>query len=124
MFFRSTIDADGAKAALLSKGDAVMSRLAEYTAERARATCPVDTGELRDSIRVIKTSGSGSYHVVATAAHAQFVEFGHHAGNTWVPPNPFMRRALEDARREFPRIAEAARVRRPSGSGSHFGVTF
>ena len=98
---------------------------AEYMADRARSYVPVDTGFLKSSITVISPSGSQSSHVVATADYAQFVEFGHVAGaSTWVAPNPFMRRALDDTARAFPEIAKGARVTRPDGGGSSLGATF
>jgi len=85
----------------------------------------VDTGELLRSIRVIETMGGTRFHVVATAKHARFVEFGSMHGGTWIAPNPFLRKALADAKREFPSIMQAARLRAPGESGppAHLGVS-
>jgi HK97 gp10 family phage protein len=51
----------------------------ELIADEARSICPVDTGELRDSIVVVPPVVEGSTvvgGVAATAGHAAFVEFG------------------------------------------------
>lgn len=53
----------------------VADTLAETAAEVARATCPVDTGELVGSIRAT-SEGNGYAEVTASTDHAAFVEFG------------------------------------------------
>lgn len=106
-------------------GDAVRERLkagarqgarqaAEFVAERARMYCPVDSGDLKRSIRVPRDEAGDVWMVVATMPYAGHVEYGteHHTGNVSyiIPPNPFMRRAMADGRREFPRILKEAMV--------------
>lgn len=79
-------DHDGAKA-LDKAGDAAV--------EAARSKVPVDTGELRDSIRVIeKGHDDGPYVDVGTDDPVGiYQEFG----TVNVPPQPFMRPALAEA---------------------------
>jgi hypothetical protein len=95
---------------------------AEFVAERARIYAPIDTGELRASISVLSSQGGSLWHVVATAKHARWVEYGSMHGNTFISPNPFMRRAMADGRREFPRLLKEAMV--TARQGQHLGATF
>lgn len=61
-----------------------MTEIAAELRDAARASAPVDTGELRASIQV---QGGQDYRIVrATARHAFFVEFG--TGDT--APQPFL----------------------------------
>jgi len=92
-------------------------------AERARIYAPVDTGHLKANIVVIATQGGTLYRVVSMATYSRFVEWGSMHGGTFIPPNPFMRRALADARKEFPALLAAARVSAP-GETTHLGTTF
>ncbi len=93
----------------MERGGAERARLAaEYVAERARFSCPVDSGELKASIRVVDGDRGAVWHVVATAEHARAVEFGSMRGDIFIPPDPFLRRAMADGRREFPAILRAA----------------
>lgn len=57
----------------------------EAVARRARESCPVDTGALRDSIRATPEG------VAAGADYALAVELGTY----FAPPRPFLRPALE-----------------------------
>lgn len=101
---------------------------AELVAEEARMLAPVDTGELRSSIDVqppVEQGTSVSVRVVASAAHAAYVEYGTGqrgqsspgAGPGPYDPNwpgmvaqPYMRPALDTRRAEV--LAEiAAEVR-------------
>jgi HK97 gp10 family phage protein len=80
--------------------------LAEHAgqvAADARALAPVDTGELRDSIQVVKTDDL-HYQVEATAPYAAAVELGtvHQAAE------PFLFPAFEASRNELPRKLAAA----------------
>lgn len=63
---------------------AALNKAAAIVAVGAKATAPVDTGELRNSIGV--TGDKDSRTISATAAHASFVEFG----TSDTPPQPFM----------------------------------
>lgn len=112
------------KARLRAQGMEAARQCAEFMAARARLYVPVDTGFLRESIVVMATMSGTRYSVIATANYARYVEFGHMAGGTWVPPNPFMRRALADARRQFPAILKDVRLRAPGDSGTHLGTSF
>jgi hypothetical protein len=68
---------DEVKERLIAEHRAGVRALAEFVADRARVYCPVDTGELRDSIHVVSEADGMRHHVVATAKHAEPVEFGH-----------------------------------------------
>lgn len=93
--------------------DSHLLATANQIAVEARRRCPVKTGQLRDSIGVVKTRRG--YQVVAASPHAAPVEFGHaqvtggalkvsgrglKRGETsghvvgHVPPHPFMRPAV------------------------------
>ena len=63
---------------LLHAAEAALRRALEQTAKDAKKRCPVDSGELRDNIRVrIERSNKGvSGAVIATAPHAKAVELG------------------------------------------------
>ena len=94
---------------------------AGYVAKRARFYCPVDSGELKASIRVVNGGGRAVWHVVATAEHAGAVEFGSMRGGIFIPPDPFLRRAMADGRREFPAILKEVIV--TAVEECHLGVT-
>ena len=85
---------------------------------------PVKTGRSESIIKVIPTLGGTKFNVVAEMPYAQFVEFGSLHETYFIAPNPFMRRALADARREFPALLAAAKVVRPDEGGGHLGTTF
>ena len=119
---RSWFNPAPAKARLEAAGREGARRAAEYVAERARAYCPVDTGELKASIVVMSSMNGTVWHVVATAKHARWVEYGSMHGNTFIAPNPFMRRAMADGRREFPRLLKEAYV--TAREGQFLGATF
>lgn len=63
---------------------------AEAVADDARAHCPVDTGELLDSIEVVDTD-DGSQVIVGTD-HWIYPEFG----TVNMAAEPFMRPAIDD----------------------------
>lgn len=74
---RVTLDDAGMQALLLSgEVQALMNEHAEQTAERARASAPVDSGEYRDSIhtRENPTPNRARAEVVADDDKAIFVE--------------------------------------------------
>lgn len=63
---------------------AAMTKIAADLADDARGSVPVDTGELKSSIRV---QGGKDYRIVlADARHAMFVEFG----TSDTAPQPYM----------------------------------
>lgn len=61
--------------AIPDKVEELLRRLCEEGVAAAVAVVPVDTGELRSSIRLERRGGS-DYLVVADSGHAAFVEFG------------------------------------------------
>lgn len=105
-----------------------MKQLAEDVADLYRLYCPKDTWELHDSIHVVSESDGMKHHVVATAPHAEPVEFGstHHGPNgTWtIPPNPAFRKAIARGKTLWPGIAAQARARQGYHRGSLMGATF
>jgi len=63
----------------------------------AQARAPVDTGQLRDSIRAVPGVVPTFWRVEATAPHAQFVEYG----TRFQSAQPYLIPALEAERRGF-----------------------
>lgn len=61
-----------------------MTEIASKLRDDARSAAPVDTGDLRDSIKV--RGGAGWRIVVADVRHAPFVEFG----TSDTAPQPFL----------------------------------
>lgn len=85
----------------MKSGSATGTRdAAEFIKDRAQQLVPVDTGRLRDSIRVNEI-GPRSYTVGPgdEVEYADYVEFG----TSRMAAQPYMRPAAEMARREFPR---------------------
>lgn len=74
---------------------AAVAREVAAIGDDAQAGAPVDTGELRESIRRSQRGMFG--RVQATARHAGFVEFG----TSKAPAQPYMMPAVEKARRRF-----------------------
>lgn len=93
--------------AMKSGGADASRETAEFIKDRAQDLVPVDTGRLRDSIRVTKV-GSREYTVGPgdEVEYAEYVEFG----TSRMAAQPYMRPAAEIARREFPRRV-ARRIR-------------
>lgn len=120
MDLRLRWDGDAVGAGLERRGREAARLAAEYVAERARIYCPVESGELSASIRVVSGEDGSVWHVIATAEHARAVEFGSMRGDTFIPPNPFLRRALADGRREFPAILKEVMV--TADEGNHLGA--
>lgn len=71
----------------------ILKRSAEYTADLARGLAPVDSGRLRDGIRVEAYGGTGAA-VISAAAHSAMVEYG----TSRMPPQPYLLPAAEAAR--------------------------
>lgn len=125
MDVRNTVNLDLARKALEAAGDELLERMAHYLEGRAKQYCPVDTGELWNSITIISAGGhltlySGSAvgalsnpgsartaYVAALAPYALYVHNGHFAGLSWVPPNPFMANAMADTIGAFSQIVNA-----------------
>jgi HK97 gp10 family phage protein len=77
---------------------------AEFVAAQARQYAPVDTEELRKSIKVVPSMGRRVWNVVVLVPYAGYVEYGSLHGDVWIPPNPFFRKAMTDGKRRFPEI--------------------
>lgn len=77
-----------------------LEQLAEHVVERARSAAPVDTGNLKSSIRVIASGhdDGGAFVDIGTDDPVGiYQEFG----TVNIPPHPFMRPALAEAPNEF-----------------------
>ena len=72
---------------------------AQYIAKRAREYAPVDTGYMRDHIHA-KKDGEESAVVISEAMYSGFVEWG----TRFMSPQPFIRPAISDGRREIPKL--------------------
>ena len=84
-------------------------QMAAFVLERYRMYAPVDTGFMVSTSDIVKQFGNES-HVVVTAYYAYWVEMGHLAGATWVPPQPALRNALAAAQLEFPSMAAKVKL--------------
>lgn len=125
MAVKSWWNGDAVKARLIAEHKAGIRALAEHVAAMARVYCPVDTGTLRASIQVISEADGSRHHVIATAKHAEPVEFGHRKRNGgFHPPNPFMRKALRNGAIALPRFVGNARVAQGYRQGRLMGATF
>ena len=119
------------KARLVNEKKAGVRRLAHYVRDQAELYAPYDASKpagelhLRDTIQVIEEAGGERFHVIASAPWAEPVEFGHRMRNgAYYPPNPFMRRALQDGARAMPQFLGDARVRQGYHAGRLMGATF
>ena len=74
--------------------------LAEEIAERARLYCPVDTGLLRDSIKVIE-GGDGSYTVLVDCPYAWFVNEFTWKEHKWPTRAKFLDTAIWEVCKEY-----------------------
>jgi hypothetical protein len=87
--------------------DQVTSQAAELAFVTADALVPVDTGELRESIKLARSKFKGGGYIVFASSPTKdkaikmmSVEFGHVAKNgEFVPAQPFMRPAIKKVRR-------------------------
>lgn len=92
-----------AAAAVIAETPDIIGYYAGRTANLARASAPVRTGELRGGISV-QVAGSGqSAAIFATAPYAPYVEHG----TSKMPPQPFMAPALDQVEPEFIAAVEA-----------------
>ena len=93
-------------AELAAKLDAAVSAGAEVVEARAKERVPVNTGKLRDAIRVEHTS-PGEAEVVAGNTEVFYGHIVEH-GSVHTPAHPFMVPAAEEARAEVTAIVAAA----------------
>lgn len=123
---RVKFDVNKARRAIIEHRAAGVKKTAEYVAEMARIFCPKDTMELHDSIKAVPGRGGLEWFVVATAAHAEPVEFGHI--NVWsgkmVPPTFFLRRALRLGALKFPEFVGGSGVNKGFASGKAVSISF
>ena len=72
----------------------------------AKRLCPVDTGNLRNSI-THQQLDENTEVIGSNVEYAPFVELGHHtSAGTLVPGRPFLRPAAENHTGEYKRIIE------------------
>jgi hypothetical protein len=118
-------NATGLKEVLDNAAMKAAEQAAEYVAERARVYCPVDTGDLKASIKAVPSMNRRVWNVLATIPYAGYVEYGTLHGDVWIPPNPFFRRAMSDGRKRFPEILRESMVTTPHqlSQGMKLGTT-
>jgi HK97 gp10 family phage protein len=99
-------------AASVAMGDLVRKAAMDVVAH-AQQAAPVDTGNLRNSIRQHPT-GPWSARVVVGAEYGAYIEYGHrlvawgHDTGRDVPARPFLTPAVERVRPEFHEAAKHA----------------
>jgi HK97 gp10 family phage protein len=86
-------DGDRVSARIKAKLATKAHEAAQILVAEAKAEAPVDSGELRDSIREEPSSNPEKTKVVVDAPHAFWVEFGTRDR----PADPFFRRAIYGA---------------------------
>jgi hypothetical protein len=92
-----------AKSKLRNRSAARLREAGRYFKERIEVNAPVDTGKLRQSVKlIVKPDGSG-LHLFCDVEYAIYVEFGHVTpSGTWVPPNPFIRKSSMETMKRYP----------------------
>ncbi len=103
--FEQTFNGDAARKAIEDAAHATVDRVAVFIARRAKERCPVDTGHMRSQVYIEPSQSPTSRRVVVSTYYAGFVEFGHatHSGG-FVPPQPFLRLAVQDAAAFWPSL--------------------
>lgn len=120
-------DLEKARQAIMEHRAAGVRKLAEYVAEMARVFCPVRTGRLRNSIRVVPGGGGLQWYVIVTEEYAEAVEFGHINVQTgrMVPGVGFLRRALRLGALKYPEfMGGASGVNKGFASGKAVSMSF
>ncbi len=93
---------------------AIGAAAAEFMLERATEYAPKDTGYMASTIGVLSeidrpgrsVAGNYVHTIFCMADYARYVEFGYYSiAGTWIPPQPFMRRAIADTAERWPEIA-------------------
>jgi HK97 gp10 family phage protein len=69
-----------------------MEKRAKVIYEKSRDLCPVRTGNLRDSIKIVKGEGKYNYLIGSDLDYAYWVEMGTNKES----PEPFLRPALDE----------------------------
>lgn len=82
----------------------ILNRLGAIAEGYAVKLCPVDTGNLRNSITHAQMDANTE--VIGTPVeYAPYVELGHHSvAGKWVPAQPYLRPAVENHRSEYEQI--------------------
>jgi hypothetical protein len=124
VIIRKWWEPERAAALIRAAGQDIALELAEYVADQARIYCPVLSGDLRRSIQVISSADLTQHFVIATMPYAEPVEFGytHYITKRRIPPNPFMRKAVQDGAKRFPQLCRDVRVRQGFHRGAVMGV--
>jgi len=100
----------------------IANRAANFMVKRAKYHCPVRDGYLSGSIGKMEGGRPGSKMVVATKHYAAPVEFGHTMPNGgFVPPQPFLRLALEETIARWPDLARQGWVEATNVGGTYTG---
>lgn len=82
----------------MSAGTAYMvKQLAESALQSATAAVPVDTGRLKNSLRVVYQADGLKARLLTDVPYARFVEFG----TKYVPARPFLFPAVEAAQHQI-----------------------
>lgn len=90
-----------------SNSEDAVEKATDLIVEKARALAPVDTGELRKSIRSTVKRMAGDIargQVEAAADYALFVEYG----TEYMKPQPFLEPAIEDGIKYLMKQLESA----------------
>lgn len=103
--FSSLINWAFARKAIEKAGADLNEEIANYILEQYRIHAPVDTGFMVSTSDVFSEHEGLDSWVTVYAYYAHWVEFGHMAGPTWVPPQPALRNAMAMAKANFPQIA-------------------
>lgn len=76
-----------------------LEAIRERAEQALQRNTPVDSGDLRRSTYARLDRTRGIVQVGADTPYARFVEYGyrHHASGRFIPPNPFLRRSLDQA---------------------------
>lgn len=91
--------------AMEQAGAELNQRIAEFILEQYRIHAPVDTGYMVSTSDIFTEYDGKDAWVTVYAYYAHWVEFGHMAGPTWIPPQPALRNAMAMAKVNFPQIA-------------------
>lgn len=127
---RNTFDAELIRTFLRDGCRETLHAAAAHAAVRAMIYCPVKSGHMRSTIRVLDSNDGTMSTVYVGAYYAPFVELGHLTpAGTWVAPHPFMRMALEDTAEAWPQIVQTAfayagEAAMSRADGPHLGAEF
>lgn len=75
---------------------------------KAKVNSPVDTGRLRGSITNEVKPSEKAVYIGTNVEYAPYVEYGHRVGTSgaFVPPQPYLKPAVENSRSEIKSIVE------------------